>query len=83
MRLCASEWCALERICSQEKIVRNKLIELIENNNPTKLGLTYLTRLLTMLYYYDAFVTEKGKKESVNGYDKIISLLNKLHSHSW
>lgn len=81
MRLCASEWCALERICAEEKIVRNRLIEMIESNNPTHLGLTYLTRLLTMLYYYNTVVGKKPKKESENGYLKIINMLDELNSH--
>lgn len=82
MRLCASEWCALEKICSEEKIVRNRLIEMIESNNQTQLGLTYLTRLLTMMYYYKTVTGNKSKKDSDNGYVKIMNLLNELKSHS-
>lgn len=57
MRLCLSEWCALERICREEKLSRNRLIEIIENSNRVHLGLTYLTRLFTLFYFYNQAVS--------------------------
>lgn len=53
MRLCLTEWEVLNEICKKENITRNKLIELIENNNSGKLGLTYITRLFIIVYYSD------------------------------
>ena len=70
MRLCLSEWCALERICREEKLSRNRLIEIIENSNRVHLGLTYLTRLFTLFYFYNQSVRKnisaarKAKKKS-------------------
>ena len=66
MRLCLSEWCALERICREEKLSRNRLIEIIENSNRVHLGLTYLTRLFTLFYFYNQAVSPKehfGRKK--------------------
>ena len=51
MRLCQSEWMALEKICFDEGISRNRLIELVENKKNSCLGLTYLTRLFTLFYF--------------------------------
>lgn len=53
MRLCLTEWEVLSEICKKENITRNKLIELIENNNHGRLGLTYITRLFVIIYYHD------------------------------
>lgn len=60
MRLCLSEWYALERICREEKLSRNRLIEIIENNNRVNLGLTYLTRLFTLFYFYNQASVRKN-----------------------
>ena len=51
MRLCIKEWSALDEVCLIEKINRNILIGLIENNKNSSLGLTYATRLFLLLYY--------------------------------
>ena len=51
MRLCHKEWCALEDICLREKISRNELIAMIEDNKNNRLGLAYATRLFLLLYY--------------------------------
>lgn len=51
MRLCGKEWNALDEICLREKINRNSLIDMIENNKDSKLGLAYATRLFLLLYY--------------------------------
>lgn len=53
MRLCLTEWEVLNEICKKENITRNKLIELIENNNNGRLGLTYITRLFVIVYYHN------------------------------
>lgn len=53
MRLCNKEWTILDNICKKEKISRNKLIETLEASEIFELGLTYLTRLFIMLYYFE------------------------------
>lgn len=80
MRLSNSEWNALERICSEEDFSRNKLIEIIESNNKAKLGLTYMTRLFT-LYYFFTLATEPNRYTfKTKGTGKIIELLDELYS---
>ena len=51
MRLCCKEWNALDDICLREKINRNNLIAMIEDNKDHNLGLAYATRLFLLLYY--------------------------------
>lgn len=80
MRLCVSEWCALERICSEECLTRNKLIETIENNNPSGLGLTYMTRLFTLYYYYNTVTNPKLTIGTEKGNPKVLNLLKNLYS---
>ncbi len=54
MRLCLKEWEVLAEICKTEGLSRNALIELIENNNFSSLGLTYMTRLFIISYLFEA-----------------------------
>lgn len=54
MRLCNLEWNALNEICELENISRNRLLEAIENDKPSNLGLTYATRLFMVEYYRNA-----------------------------
>ncbi len=79
MRLCRSEWCALERICAEENISRNRLIETIENNNRANLGLTYLTRLFTLFYFYNQAVCARSSVPQ-RGEEKIRRLLDELYT---
>jgi predicted DNA-binding ribbon-helix-helix protein len=67
MRLCNKEWTVLDNICKKENISRNKLIEAVENNNIKGLGLTYLTRLFVIMYYYELSKTDKKSAISVAG----------------
>ncbi len=53
MRLCLTEWKLVDKICQNEHITRNDFIELIENSNHSELGLTYYTRLIIMVYFYN------------------------------
>ncbi len=54
MRLCTKEWNAIDNICLREKIHRNKLITMIEENKDQSLGLAYATRVFALLYYQEA-----------------------------
>ncbi len=80
MRLCLSEWCALERICREEKLSRNRLIEIIENSNRVHLGLTYLTRLFTLFYFYNQAVSPKEHFGRKKGEEKIRLVLEELYA---
>lgn len=51
IQLCTQEWLALSEICENEKIKRDRLIALIDNNHNDNLGLTYSTRLFMLMYY--------------------------------
>ena len=66
MRLCYKEWAALKEICRKENLTRNKLIEIIEQNKPSDLGLSYSTRLFISSYYQEA-ATEFGHKMAKHG----------------
>lgn len=72
MRLCEREWIVLDNICKKENISRNKLIETIENSITCGLGLTYLTRLFVIVYYYELSSDNKTKPVSVNSIIDII-----------
>ena len=65
MRLCLKEWSALDDICLFEKINRNILISLIENNKNPSLGLTYATRLFLLLYYKSKAFKQKETLETI------------------
>lgn len=52
VRLCQSEWRALEDVCKRERISRNRLIEAIENTNHNEIGLTGSIRLFSIVYYH-------------------------------
>ena len=80
MRLCLSEWDALGRICREEKLSRNRLIEIIENNNRVNLGLTYLTRLFTLFYFYNQAVSPKEHFGRKKGEEKIRLVLEELYA---
>lgn len=80
MRLCLSEWCALERICKEENLSRNRLIEIIENNNRDNLGLTYLTRLFTLFYFYNQAVRAQEHFSHKTGEEKIRLVLDELYA---
>ena len=66
MRLCLTEWEVLNEICKKENITRNKLIELIENNNNGSLGLTYITRLFVIVYYHDIASLPTNKSDDIS-----------------
>ncbi len=65
MRLCLKEWSALEDVCLNEKISRNILISLIEDNKNPLLGLTYATRLFLLLYYRTKIFNPKETLENI------------------
>ena len=65
MRLCSKEWSALDDVCLTEKINRNILIGLIENNKNSSLGLTYATRLFLLLYYKSRALKQKENLASI------------------
>lgn len=77
MRLCLKEWDALNQICKNEKISRNKLIEMIENYKDQDLGLTYSTRLF-ILEYYRALA--KPSKTSRNKNEVSPAILTTIHN---
>jgi len=52
VRLCHSEWLALEDICKRERLSRNRLIEAIENARNHEIGLTGSIRLFAIIYYH-------------------------------
>lgn len=66
MRLCLKEWDALYEVCKIEKISKNHLIELIEADKASALGLTYSTRLFLVSYFREA-ATEDGHKKAGHG----------------
>lgn len=66
MRLCLTEWEVLNEICKKENITKNKLIELIENNNNGRLGLTYITRLFVIVYYHDVANLSNNTSETIS-----------------
>ena len=65
MRLCLSEWCALERICREEKLSRNRLIEI---------------RLFTLFYFYNQAVSPKEHFGRKKGEEKIRLVLEELYA---
>lgn len=77
MRLCQSEWTALEKICFDEGISRNRLIELVEDCKQP-LGLTYLTRLFTLFYFYNKATQPQGVLSQTKGENRIRLMLNNL-----
>lgn len=79
MRLCQSEWTALEKICFDEGISRNRLIELVEECKQP-LGLTYLTRLFTLFYFYNKAIQPQGVLNQSSGENRIRVMLNNLCS---
>ena len=82
MRLCAREWSALREICLRENIRCNKLIELIENTKNPELGLTYATRLFTLVYFQ--YITNRyskprrGNNSKVEPSARILDLLESI-----
>lgn len=66
MRLSIEEWDSLKEICKIEKIAKNELLSIIEDNAPRNLGLTYATRLFMLKYFRDAS-TSKGYKTANHG----------------
>lgn len=65
MRLCNKEWNALDEICLREKINRNILIGLIEDNKNPTLGLAYATRLFLILYYKAIAINHRNKLHDI------------------
>ena len=80
MRLCQSEWMALEKICFDEGISRNRLIELVENKKKSCLGLTYLTRLCTVVYFYNKALCPQDVLKQTRGENRISIMLDNLCS---
>lgn len=52
MRLTTEEWEILDTICYNEKIRRKELLELIEDNRDSNIGLTPAVRLFSLLYLF-------------------------------
>lgn len=79
MRLCHKEWLALKEICLRENITPNRLIELIENKKNSELGLTYATRLFTLVYFQNLAnkysKPRRGNNSKVEPSAKIIDML--------
>lgn len=67
-------------ICREEKLSRNRLIEIIENSNRVHLGLTYLTRLFTLFYFYNQAVSPKEHFGRKKGEEKIRLVLEELYA---
>ena len=53
MRLTSSEWYIINRICIRENLKRDQLINLINNNRFSNLGLTPTVRLFSLLYLHN------------------------------
>ncbi len=85
MRLCLKEWEVLAEICKLEGLSRNALIEIIENNNHSSLGLTYMTRLFVISYLYEAAKISSGNKSSssrIKNKQKIFQIIDALKKRS-
>lgn len=84
MRLCLKEWEVLTNICKTEGLSKNSLIETIENNNYSSLGLTYMTRLFLISYLYDSVKLSASNKISSSRckYKKITQTLDTLKLRS-
>ncbi|MBQ8750263.1 MAG: ribbon-helix-helix domain-containing protein [Alphaproteobacteria bacterium] len=52
IRLAKPEWDAIDIISKKENIRRNYLIELLNQNKNTKIGLTNSIRLFSIIYLY-------------------------------
>ncbi len=61
MRLCLREWDAINEICKKENISRNNLVQTLESNNQSGLGLTYFTRLFVLTYFREIAHTPQSK----------------------
>lgn len=53
MRLTFFEWKILDSICRAEKLKRKSILELIDKNRDSEIGLTPAVRLFTLLYLYN------------------------------
>ena len=53
MRLTFFEWKILDSICHAEKLKRKSILELIDKNRDSEIGLTPAVRLFTLLYLYN------------------------------
>lgn len=80
MRLCQSEWMALEKICLDEGLSRNRLIELVEDCRQSCLGLTYLTRLFTLFYFYNKAIKLDRLLSKDKGENRVRQMLSLLCS---
>lgn len=82
MRLCLKEWDALKEVCLRENISCNKLVEMIENTKNAQLGLTYATRLFTLLYFQNlsnAYLpTPKMQKVNSQTSANVLEILEKI-----
>jgi len=52
IRLCESEWTALEDLCKKENLRRNALINILDNKKNKELTLTGTIRLFAISYYH-------------------------------
>ena len=73
MRLTFFEWKILDSICRAEKLKRKSILELIDKNRDTKIGLTAAVRLFTLLYLYNF----GNKTNSVNDIYKVFNAMKK------
>ncbi len=73
MQMCKEEWNALNEICKKEKIKRNHLIEMIDSNHTTEIGLTYATRLFMLLYFKNNYASSSPEniKKILDHFSKI------------
>ncbi|MDR1026170.1 MAG: ribbon-helix-helix domain-containing protein [Lactobacillus sp.] len=78
VRLCNSEWVALEGVCKRERISRNKLIESIENQKNQNLGLTGSIRLFSIIYYHTLAEELKPKTNIAYKNEYLEKILNNV-----
>ncbi len=85
MRLCLKEWEVLADICKVEGLSRNALIEIIENNNHSTLGLAYMTRLFLISYLYEEAnpsISRKLSSSRRKNFKKALQILDSLKLRS-
>ena len=73
IRLCSSEWLALEEICRREKLSRKLLFETIERYSSGPIGLTGSIRLFSIVYFHDIIKNSEVVKNT-----PILPLLERL-----
>lgn len=64
IRLAKEEWDAFDIICNQENIKRSHLINLINTNKNTQMGLTYAVRLFSIVYFHHLLIKKSSLEYS-------------------